>query len=442
MQSIFYKFRTTSFLLLCLVLGGTSQFLFAPKLVVYSVSMVIIFCTLWKIKLSHILAKPIVLVLAIFIGHSFLQLIPFPPFVWTAIPGREVIIESYHLIGETLPWQPLSMAPEKTIFSIANVLPPIAIYFLVVHWSDRHEQDAAMWWFLMFATFTVLIGFAQKALPNGPLHFYGVTNETLAVGFFSNANHQATLLLMAIPFAFAFVHNSFRQDHSQRKIMSYITVIALSMILTFTFGLIINTSVAGYMLMILAIILSALLFSNNIRRSFNLKICLLSMLIVPFVGIVLYDASNSVLGLGTISEKLAINGEMSRGHIYRQTLEIIPDYFMFGAGLGAYPDVYRLYETTSNVSRVFVPHAHNDYLEIMVDMGLLGGVMIIAFWLWWAQTLLNLLRNGRRTSAVAKAASLAILLVLLHSFVDYPLRTIAIGTLFGFSLGLMVRRNT
>jgi len=74
-------------------------------------------------------------------------------------------------------------------------------------------------------------------------------------------------------------------------------------------------------------------------------------------------------------------------------------------------------------------------------MGLFGGAAIVAFLVWWAGAFLKLLRKGQRSSNVAKAASLAILMVLLHSFVDYPLRTIAIGTLFSFSVSLVVIRN-
>jgi len=404
---------------------------------------VVIFYTLRKAELTYVIEKSKLLffIFAVFVSYSLIQLVPLPPSIWTALPGREVIVESYQLIGKPLQWQPISMAPEKTIFSIANFLPSIAIYFLVVYWSDRQEKDIAIWGFLAFATFTVLLGFVQIALPDGPLHFYQITNETLAVGFFSNSNHQATLLLMAIPFVFALLCNSLRENGSSRGTFGSATVITLFILLTLIVGLIKNSSIAGYVLMILIVALSSILFLKSIRSRSNLKTSLLLLVAVPFFGVIFYDASHSVIGLQAISEKISISGEMSRGHAYLQTLEIIPNYLMIGAGLGSFPDIYKLYEATDGVSSVFLPHAHNDYLEILLDMGLLGGAIVVGFIFWWASTFLKLLRNGKTSSTVAKAASLAVMIVILHSFVDYPLRTIAISTLFSFSISLIVSRH-
>jgi O-antigen ligase len=443
MLSLFYKFRTMSFLLLCCLLGGTSQYLFAPKLILYAVSLLIICWTIWQVDLSDILSKSKVLSLIVlgFIGFALIQLIPLPPWLWTSLPGRETIAEGYALLQMPLPWRPISMSPEKTLFSLSNLLPPIAIYLMVVHLSDSDEQNTAIWGLLFFAAFTVFLGFIQKFSPDGPFHFYDVTNEDLAVGFFSNANHQATLLLMALPFAFAFMYKALTPDESYIEPINKRSVAAILMIIAFIIGLMLNTSVAGYMLMIFGVIMSVLVLSTKSGFRLNPKILLLIVVLAPFIGLVLFDAFNSILSVGVVAEKLAVTGEMSRGFIYRQTLEIMPTYLTAGAGLGAYPEVYRLSESLDNINSVFVPHAHNDYLEILVDMGVFGGLLVAAFWLWWGKTLLTLGIRGRDASVVAKAALLALLMVLLHSLVDYPLRTLAISTLFGFSLGLIVRRR-
>jgi O-antigen ligase len=443
MLSLFTKFRTMSFLLLCCLLGGTSQYIFAPKLVLYALSLLIICWTLWQVDFSEIVSKSktLFVILSAFVLFTLVQLIPFPPSIWTSLPGREVIAEGYALLQMPLPWRPISMAPEKTLFSLSNLLPPIAIYLMVVHFSDSDEQNTAIWGFLFFALITVILGFFQKVSPGGPLHFYDVTNEDLAVGFFSNANHQATLLLMALPFAFAFMYKAFNPDESYIEPMNKRSVAAIIMIIAFILGLMVNTSVAGYMLMIFAVIMSVIMLSMKGGFRLNSKLLLILIVVAPFIGLLLYDAFDSLLSVGVVTDKLAVNGEMSRGFVYRKTVEIMPDYLTVGAGLGAYPDVYRLYESLDNISSVFLPHAHNDYLEILIDMGVFGGFIVVAFWLWWGRTLLRLGMAGRKGSIVAKAATLALLMVMLHSLVDYPLRTLAIGTLFGFSLGLITRRK-
>src|ERR1700722_13724407 len=38
-----------------------------------------------------------------------LQLIPLPPLIWTKLPGREAIVNVLSLVGDHLPWRPISV---------------------------------------------------------------------------------------------------------------------------------------------------------------------------------------------------------------------------------------------------------------------------------------------------------------------------------------------
>ena len=130
-------------------------------------------------------------------------------------------------------------------------------------------------------------------------------------------------------------------------------------------------------------------------------------------------------------------GDMSRMQIFAKTIEIMPQYFPFGSGLGSYADVYKLYEDKQVVTNVFSPHTHNDYLEMVLEYGFVGILLITAFIIWWGRSFFTLIRKRRRYGVVGIAASIAVLAVLLHSIVDYPMRTIAISTLFAFCLSLI-----
>lgn len=57
-----------------------------------------------------------------------------------------------------------------------------------------------------------------------------------------------------------------------------------------------------------------------------------------------------------------------------------------GSGLGSYREVYRLFESPSEVNSTFVNHAHNDYLELAVELGLPGVLLMILFLAWWGAT--------------------------------------------------------
>ena len=68
-----------------------------------------------------------------------LQLVPLPPSVWTALPGRAPAMEAFQLLGQGLPWMPLSLSPRATWLSALSLLPPIAIFLatLLIGYRER-----------------------------------------------------------------------------------------------------------------------------------------------------------------------------------------------------------------------------------------------------------------------------------------------------------------
>jgi O-antigen ligase len=91
----------------------------------------------------------------------------------------------------------------------------------------------------------------------------------------------------------------------------------------------------------------------------------------------------------------------------------------------------------------YVNHAHNDWLEIWLEGGFLALAVLVAFLIWFVFASFGAWRapldRGRALDrALPQAASIVVILVLLHSAVDYPLRTTALMTLFAFCCALLV----
>jgi O-antigen ligase len=86
-----------------------------------------------------------------------------------------------------------------------------------------------------------------------------------------------------------------------------------------------------------------------------------------------------------------------------------------------------------------VIHAHNDYAELALETGVPGILLMIAFLACWGRTTW---RSWRYVDAgtYARAASIASGAILLHSIIDFPLRTAAISAVFAMCLGLLVER--
>jgi O-antigen ligase len=108
----------------------------------------------------------------------------------------------------------------------------------------------------------------------------------------------------------------------------------------------------------------------------------------------------------------------------------------FGSGLGSFQSVYPLYERPDQVTITFVVHAHNDYAELILELGVAGIILILLFLAWWCGAVWRVWRTAE-ASPFARAAAIASAAVLIHSLVDFPLRTEAIATLFGMCLALL-----
>lgn len=130
------------------------------------------------------------------------------------------------------------------------------------------------------------------------------------------------------------------------------------------------------------------------------------------------------LGLGwTVQRFEHLNpGDLShdrRASIYRDTWRIVRDHPWIGTGLGTLETVFPRYE--SYYDGLVVDHAHNDYLELLADTGLIGGLCVLAFvgFLGW----LGLYHLHRATGPVCRSlycgALVACAGLLLHSMVDF-----------------------
>jgi O-antigen ligase len=115
-------------------------------------------------------------------------------------------------------------------------------------------------------------------------------------------------------------------------------------------------------------------------------------------------------------------------------LDAFREWWPWGAGAGAFPAAYAPHEPIMEMGRTFALHAHDDLLEVAIELGLPGLVLVAAFLVLFA----CLLRRARLASASRRptmtAAAIAACVPLVHSLVDYPLRTLAVAVLLALLL--------
>ncbi len=126
------------------------------------------------------------------------------------------------------------------------------------------------------------------------------------------------------------------------------------------------------------------------------------------------------------------------------TFKAALDFMPFGSGFGTFVDIYKIYEAPGQLYASYVNHAHDEYAEGLLEGGVLAVGVLAAFFAWFAIAATRCWRpSGSRSEntldrSLPKAAALIALLLLIHSAVDYPLRTTALSTLFAFACGLMI----
>jgi O-antigen ligase len=153
----------------------------------------------------------------------------------------------------------------------------------------------------------------------------------------------------------------------------------------------------------------------------------LAMVVTLFGGVVLLGGEEALSRLvGSVNTDDPTTG---RAHFWGVTIDIIKNHPVIGTGLGAFGVVYTGYDSRNGLYRL--EQAHNDYLQVLSDGGIVGAVLGLVF-------LVALFRMGfaRRESrddfrrGVATGALAGCFAVLVHSFFDFTLHTTANTLLF------------
>jgi O-antigen ligase len=141
------------------------------------------------------------------------------------------------------------------------------------------------------------------------------------------------------------------------------------------------------------------------------------------------------MGAGKVIERFSNvrAGDVSlarRATMFRGAWHVFLDHPIQGSGLGTLVAVYPRYETGYD-GRV-VDHAHNDYIEILAETGILGGLCCAAFlWILFREARKNFeTEQGHFSRALHAGAIVAVGGLLLHSFVDFNLHIPSNALLF------------
>ncbi len=415
-----------SWLLLCVLLtalwiaGGSARADVLGQPVVRSVAAaVMVVAILLGERRSFWDLRLVVFLVGAAIALALVQLVPLPPSIWRTLPGRSILEDGAVLVGADQPWRPWSMSPGATFNAAASLLVPAAVLLLFagLKTEEREGLPGVLLIVITASMFVSLIQFSGVLLANP---FINETRGEVA-GSFANRNHFA--LFMAIGCLIAPVWSFGSTKRAYWRLAA-----GGGLIVLFLLSILASGSRAGLALGLVAMVMGMALAWRGIRcemRGFPRWIAPVAA--AGFVALVIVFVALTIAAGRAKSIERAVSidagGDM-RARAFPTIVAMVDDYFPVGSGLGAFDPVFRIHEPAALLKPTYLNHAHNDLLEIVLDAGLPGLLLLLAglAWCTWAG-LRAWWRPADPFTILPRLGSAMLLLVVLASTVDYPART-------------------
>lgn len=376
-------------------------------------------------KLSSINAFWLLLAFAIL---HVVQLVPLPPSIWSALPGHS----RFHVAMQIPGWRPLSVVPILTMNSLFSLLPAFAVILAM----SRLHPDYMRWpsrLVLIIAACSILLSVIQVASGmDGFGYYYPQPSVGSPTGFLANRNHQAAFLAASLPLlsAWSLQHGRYLRAPIARQTITIILTIL------FMITILMTGSRTGLILSIISLVLVIILqkkainylLKSRLGRTIVAIAILFSLVFMYFI----LQRESSISRLGQIDSA----SPDLRFQALPVIIKSIGDFFPWGSGFGTFDPVFRMREPDSMLFPTYFNNAHNDLLELIMASGLFGLVLLCAFLVLMVWMLVMMLRalpsksmENSKTLRSGFAWIAFVLIMLLASLTDYPLRTPLLGGL-------------
>jgi O-antigen ligase/tetratricopeptide (TPR) repeat protein len=365
-------------------------------------------------------------------------------------------------------WRSLSPAPTLTRAALLKLFAYMALFALVAWYpvgrGGRVRQWDAEARFLRAVVLTILfsggsvalVGIVQCFSWNGGILWFFVPYDwqgaqtavtPRAQGPFVNPSHFANYL--AVTFPLALTAAVFPSTLAPAPVSRMFRLIGGSLSFFLGVGILLSHSRGGWIGLLLGggIVLWGIAYERATRSP---AACPRSRFWLPPLRVVLLSlvvgAGVALAAVGTSARRQmdtrldeTLRGEvsgMTRVALWADTAKMTRDFPLWGVGLGAWSTVFPHYQRPSWAG-VYFREAHNDYVELAAETGMIG----VGLSTWFFALVAGRLRHGF-LAASAKARPLlvafggAIGVMTVHEMVDFNLQIPANAVLFTVLVGL------
>jgi O-antigen ligase len=348
-------------------------------------------------------------------GLVLLQLVPLPLPVLRFVSPGSYAHWNHVLLDPAGVWRPISVSPPDTLRGLAFVA-GFSLLFLAVfrELGERPWRRRLMLTVVLVGVAVTVVALVQSVSPE-PRRIYGIWRprwDWAVFGPYVNASHFANYLLMAVALAFGFATENLsrlrtawqrrrfgflalgdREGNAAIRFSAAVVVLAAGLVAAGSRG-----AIGAFLSTMLVLPLAAR------RRRAALVIGALVGLGVAWVG------------LGQFFTALATRGiQHSRIDLWTDMLPLVPRFPLFGAGLDAFSTAYMPYQTVAKVGPDWIGEAHNEYLQALLDLGVVGATLVAAL---LATAFRGALRRAGESSVELGLLG-ALAAVALHNLVDF-----------------------
>lgn len=431
---------TLAYLCFVFLFGGGAREDIAGLVILRPVSAIVL--AIGLLGLRDVSLRPyrfVLIMAAAIVTIALLHVIPLPPRLWGALPGRDLIERIDAAAGVGAVWRPLALVPAMAWNGLFSLLPPLAMLVLVMRAGIAEQIELARG-LIAIGLVSAIVGVAQLAAgPDSPLYFYSITNSGALVGLFSNRNHHAIFLASLLPIL-GFLASL---PAAERVRLQLRWAILAFLGLFLVAAMLVTGSRAGFGIGLASALVAMAIFRQPVpsRRShkdqpkapsrwqaFPLRAA--SIAAIAIVAVLFLGFSDSPLAARLFG---TADGEELRFRVWGPILTDAWGYFPFGSGNGSFADVYKIGERSELLHFNYLNHAHNDWIEVVLTVGLPALVLLAIATAGWATATWRVFvvrRDAAPATLLGRLGAGLVALLALASFADYPLRTPSIICLF------------
>jgi len=395
--------------------GGASRADVFGQVIVRAVGwLVLIVAALFAKRLPLKQAGGVGVLFAALVVLLIVQIVPLPPALWQALPGRALLAGA---VDGAQPWRPWSIVPGGTLNALGALVVPAATMVLVLELGEWGRRTLL----------PILLTLVTACAVVGVLQFAGVRfdnpliNEGLGgvSGTFANRNHFALFLACGCLLAPAW---AFRDGRAP----GWRVLVAIGLLLFYVLMILASGSRAGLIVGAVGAAVGWAIVWGDVRRGFRgtprwvplaSMAGIIALLAVAVLASIAAGRAESITRVFTVASSQDI-----RTRAVPTMLHMVGDYFPFGSGFGTFDPVFRIHEPFDLLKPTYFNHAHNDFLEVAIEGGLPGVALLLAALAWLTVLTVRAVRGGRRAT-LARVGTGALWLIAIASLFDYPART-------------------